>query len=55
VLALARDITERKKGEEVLQQLTNRLHFLLATTPATIYTCKTSGDFDATFVSEKCD
>ncbi len=52
VLALARDITERKKGEEVLQQLTNRLHFLLATTPATIYTCKTSGDFDATFVSE---
>ncbi len=39
------------EAEEALQQKERRLSFLLRSTPAVIYTCRTQGDFGATFVS----
>jgi PAS domain S-box-containing protein len=46
------DITDRKTAELENLQLRQRLEFLLARTPATIYTCKIDGDYGATFISE---
>jgi PAS domain S-box-containing protein len=46
------DITERKKMEEELCASKERMSFLVSSSPAVIYTSKTSGDFGATFVSE---
>jgi len=49
---IARDITEQKKAEEQLRKTRERLEYILATTPATTYTCKVGGDWPATFISE---
>jgi PAS domain S-box-containing protein len=46
------DVTEKKKAEEALQASQQRLQFLLTSTPAVIYTCRASGDFGATFISD---
>ena len=46
------DITERKSIETELSDTRQRLQYLLAVSPAIIYTTKASGDFACTFVSE---
>lgn len=46
------DITERKQAETALLLSQQRLQYLLASSPAVIYSCKVSGDFGATFISE---
>lgn len=46
------DITERKKAEESMREHESRLNYLVSASPAVIYTCKTSGDYGATFISE---
>jgi PAS domain S-box-containing protein len=53
-LVEAKEILE-KKVEERTAELTSaseRMNFLLSTSPAVIYTCKCSGDYGATFISE---
>lgn len=51
-IALQTDITERKQAETALLVSQQRLQYLLTSSPAVIYTCKTSGDFGAIFISE---
>jgi PAS domain S-box-containing protein len=46
------DITEAKSIEAELSGARQRLQYLLAVSPAIIYTTKASGDFGCTFVSE---
>ncbi|HEX2481054.1 MAG TPA: PAS domain-containing protein, partial [Methylomirabilota bacterium] len=46
------DITERKTTETELRDARQRLEYLLAVSPAIIYTTQASGDFACTFVSE---
>jgi len=46
------DITERKSIETELNRTRQRLQYLLAVSPAIIYTTKASGDYACTFVSE---
>lgn len=48
---ISTDITERKKAEMALNQLNNRLDFLLSSSPAIIYTCQAVPPYAATFVS----
>jgi PAS domain S-box-containing protein len=50
--SLQREIREREHKETELQQARTRLQYLLAVSPAIIYTNKGSGDFASTFVSE---
>jgi len=45
------DITDRKQAELENQQLKERLQFVLASSPAVIFTCKPDGDYAATFIS----
>jgi PAS domain S-box-containing protein len=52
VLTLGIDVTERKQTEEALRAAQERLQFLFRSTPAVIYSSKTDGDFDTTFVSD---
>ena len=47
-----RDTTETVKAENTLRESQNRLSELLTSTPVVIYTCKTSSDFGATYISE---
>nr|WP_242039615.1 PAS domain-containing protein [Anabaena sphaerica] len=51
-IGTAQDITERKQAELENQLLKERMQFILSSSPAIIYTCKPSGDFRATFISE---
>lgn len=51
-IGIQTDITERKQAETELLVSQQRLQYLLSSTPAVIYTCKLSGDFGKTFVSE---
>jgi PAS domain S-box-containing protein len=46
------DISERKRIETELQGTRQRLQYLLAVSPAIIYTNKASGDYACTYVSE---
>ncbi|MHC4424488.1 MAG: PAS domain S-box protein [Planctomycetota bacterium] len=46
------DITERRKAEEALREREQRLEYLVSSSPAVIYTSKTSGDYSATYISE---
>ncbi|MDH4236786.1 MAG: response regulator, partial [Nitrospira sp.] len=48
---LFRNITEHKRMETSLQALNSRLDFLLSSAPVTIYTCKPTAPYAATFVS----
>ena len=49
---IIRDTTTRNKAEEQLRETRQRLEYILATTPATTYTCKAGGTWPATFISE---
>ncbi|MGI0489688.1 PAS domain S-box protein [Pantanalinema rosaneae CENA516] len=51
-LAIRTDITARKWAELKAQLLKERLQFLLASSPAIIFTCETSRDYGTTFISE---
>ena len=55
VLSLIQDITERQQTERENGLLKERLEFLLASSPAMIYSCKPNGDYDATFVSKNIE
>ncbi|NTW59973.1 MAG: PAS domain S-box protein, partial [Nitrospirae bacterium] len=46
------DITDRKRTEASLRESEERLNYMMSNSPAVIYTCRPSGDFGATFVSE---
>jgi len=55
IVCVAQDITERKQAEERLEQSERRLDFLVAASPAAIYTCEPGGDYAATFVSRNIE
>lgn len=46
------DISQRKRAELELQQLKERLEFLLASNPAVIFTVRVQGDFAITYISD---
>ncbi|NJR21937.1 MAG: GAF domain-containing protein [Richelia sp. CSU_2_1] len=50
--ALAMEARDRKQAELKLRSVTERLQYLLATTPAVIFSCKVGENYDVTFVSE---
>ena len=50
--AIAHEVTERQRAEEQRQLSEERLRHLLTTSPAVIYSCRASGDYGATFMSE---
>ncbi|MEG4234736.1 GAF domain-containing protein [Microcoleus sp. Pol11C3] len=52
IAALAMEARDRKQAELNLRSVTQRLQYLLATTPAVIFSCKLGGNFDVTFVSD---
>ncbi|MEG3859850.1 PAS domain-containing protein [Microcoleus sp. herbarium12] len=51
-MAAIEDISYRKRAEMELQQLKERLHFLLASNPAVIFTTTPLEDFCTTYISE---
>jgi PAS domain S-box-containing protein len=51
-LAISTDISSRKQAEFQAESLNNRLQFILSSSPAVIYTCRTSGNYSATSVSQ---
>ncbi|MBL9128631.1 MAG: PAS domain-containing protein, partial [Verrucomicrobiales bacterium] len=51
VVWICRDVTARKDRETAMQAGGERLHSLLNACPAVIYTCRASGDFGGTSVS----
>ena len=51
MLSVGTDITTRARTATLQCQKDTRLQTLLATSPTVIYTCKTSGDFGATYIS----
>jgi PAS domain S-box-containing protein len=53
--SLQREIREREQIETELQEARTRLQYLLAVSPAIIYTNKGSGDFACTFVSNNLE
>ncbi|MCT7960267.1 PAS domain S-box protein [Laspinema sp. D1] len=46
------DITQRKQAEQALRQIQERLEYLLCTNPTIIYSCKPTGDYALTFISQ---
>jgi PAS domain S-box-containing protein len=46
------DITDRKKTEEELRKIDERLNHLASSGPTVVYTAKASGDYGATFISD---
>ncbi|MEG4024342.1 GAF domain-containing protein [Microcoleus sp. S13C4] len=52
IAALAMEARDRKQAELNLRSVTERLQYLLATTPAVIFSCKLEGNYDVTFVSD---
>lgn len=52
ILGIAMDISDRKGAEQENFLLKERLQFLLASSPAMIYSCKPGGDYGATFMSD---
>ena len=52
VHVICRDITKRKRAEQETLVANERLQYLLSSTPAVIYTSRTSGDYGATFISD---
>ncbi|GAB1542363.1 hypothetical protein NUACC21_50370 [Scytonema sp. NUACC21] len=51
-IGIQTDITERQRAEVALLVSQERLQYLLYSTPGVIYSCKPSGDFGTTFISE---
>jgi PAS domain S-box-containing protein len=51
-IGIQTDITERKQTETALLVSQQRLQYLLSSSPAVIYTCQTSEDFGAIFISD---
>jgi PAS domain S-box-containing protein len=49
---LEMEARERQQAELKLRSVTERLQYLLATTPAVIFSCKLGGNHEVTFVSE---
>jgi PAS domain S-box-containing protein len=49
---LEMEARDRKQAELNLRSVTERLQYLLATTPAVIFSCKLGGNYDVTFVSD---
>jgi len=47
-----RDVTKRKQAQRDTLIANERLQYLLSSTPAVIYTSRTSGDYGATFISD---
>ncbi|MEG4198254.1 GAF domain-containing protein [Microcoleus sp. Pol12A5] len=52
IAALAMQARDRKQAELNLRSVTERLQYLLATTPAVIFSCRLGGNYDVTFVSD---
>ncbi len=52
VYAIARDITESKQTQEQLYMAQEQLRHLVVSSPAVIYSCRTSGNYGATFISD---
>jgi PAS domain S-box-containing protein len=52
VYAVVRDISDARAAQEALYKTQERLQHLLNASPAVIYSCKASGDFNTTFISE---
>ncbi|MBD2355325.1 PAS domain-containing protein [Tolypothrix sp. FACHB-123] len=52
IIGAAQDITDRKLAEQENQLLKERLQFLLASSPAVIFTCRTEEPYSITFISE---
>jgi PAS domain S-box-containing protein len=50
--AVVVEITDRKRAESQLRSVTERLQYLLTSSPAVIFSCQTGGDLAATFMSE---
>jgi adenylate cyclase len=46
------DITDRKRAEEAAAAAQNRVEYLLACSPAVIYSFKATGDYGPTFISQ---
>lgn len=51
-VAVQEDISQLKLSEQALQTTTNRLNFLLNSSPVVIFSSKPDSDYGATFVSE---
>ncbi len=51
-IGIQNDITARKQAETALLVSQQRLQYLLSSSPAVIYTCRSYGNFGGTFVSE---
>ncbi|MFX1481328.1 MAG: PAS domain S-box protein, partial [Promethearchaeota archaeon] len=49
------DITERKNAEQRLKESEERFKYLVSSSPAIIYTSKTTGDYGATFISNNVE
>ena len=54
-LALIQDITHRQQTERENRLLKERLEFLLASSPAMIYSSKPDRDYDSTFISKNIE
>ncbi|KYC39171.1 hypothetical protein WA1_30935 [Scytonema hofmannii PCC 7110] len=51
-ISIQTDITERQRAAVALLVSQERLHYLLSSSPGVIYSCKPSGNFETTFISE---
>jgi PAS domain S-box-containing protein len=52
LLAIVEEITDRKRAEQELSIVRERLQYLIASNPSIIYSCRISGDYGATYVSD---
>jgi len=51
-IGILTDITKHKQAQTALLVSQERLQYLLSSSPGVIYSCKTSGDYGVTFISE---
>jgi PAS domain S-box-containing protein len=49
-----RDITSEKIAQEAVIMASEKLNFLLSSSPSVIYSCKSTSDFTTTFISQNC-